>query len=75
MAVSQIHVGCTKRLNILRFPLGSLNVGEKTLVDKAVENFGISIPLLEFHGIRKKCEDSEHEICSPLTNHPYIVTR
>ncbi|KAG6876785.1 hypothetical protein C0993_000446 [Termitomyces sp. T159_Od127] len=71
------------------FPLGSPRVGRKTLADKAVESFGASVPLLEFHNIRKRCADAEDnfyeeddgsissttEFKSPLTHHPYIVTR
>ncbi|KAG5725148.1 hypothetical protein E4T56_gene10227 [Termitomyces sp. T112] len=71
------------------FPLGSSPMGGKTLADKAVERFGVSVPLLEFHNIRKRCEDSEDNFYedddgsisstthskSPLTHHPYIVTR
>ncbi|KAH0580386.1 hypothetical protein H2248_001887 [Termitomyces sp. 'cryptogamus'] len=71
------------------FPLNSSRVGKKTLSDKALESFGASLPLLEFHNIRKRCEKSEYdfyeeddesissttEFKSPLTHHPYIVTR
>ncbi|KAG6886858.1 hypothetical protein C0992_001980, partial [Termitomyces sp. T32_za158] len=71
------------------FPLGSPHVGKKTLADKAVESFGASVPLLEFHNIREKCEEAKDgyyeeddgsissttEFKSPLTHHPYIVTR
>jgi hypothetical protein len=38
-----------------RFPLGSLDHGERTLVDKAVDLFGFSIPLLEFHEVQSRC--------------------
>ncbi|KAF9466790.1 hypothetical protein BDZ94DRAFT_1319290 [Collybia nuda] len=37
------------------FPLGSSNRSAKTLVDEAIETFGISIPLLEFHDIKSQC--------------------
>ncbi|KAG6861054.1 hypothetical protein C0995_004555 [Termitomyces sp. Mi166 len=71
------------------FPLGSQRMSKKVLADKAVESFGASIPLLEFHNIRKKCREAEDvfyeeddgsitsttEFKSPLTHHPYIVTR
>ncbi|KAG6853808.1 hypothetical protein C0991_001259 [Blastosporella zonata] len=71
------------------FPLGSSDVKNKTTADKAVESFGITVPLLQFHNIRQRCHNVEDdfvydeeegvssttEFKSPLTHHPYIVTR
>ncbi|GLB42810.1 hypothetical protein LshimejAT787_1202590 [Lyophyllum shimeji] len=37
------------------FPLGSQDLREKSLADKALESFGVSIPLLEFHGVQSRC--------------------
>ncbi|KAF8063485.1 hypothetical protein FPV67DRAFT_246768 [Lyophyllum atratum] len=37
------------------FPLGSNDLGEKTLVDKALESFGASVPLVQFHGVQSRC--------------------
>ncbi|KAF5375938.1 hypothetical protein D9615_008271 [Tricholomella constricta] len=40
------------------FPLGSPDRGAKTIADKAVESFGVTVPLLQFHGIKSRCNDS-----------------
>lgn len=40
------------------FPLGSPQRGNRTLVDKALESFGVSIPLIEFREIQSRCSDS-----------------
>lgn len=38
-----------------RFPLGSKETGDLTLADQAIEHFGISTNLLEFHPIPSRC--------------------
>ena len=40
-----------------KFPLGFLDHGERTLVDKAVDLFGFSIPLLEFHEVQEQVSE------------------
>ncbi|KAE9389876.1 hypothetical protein BT96DRAFT_1024841 [Gymnopus androsaceus JB14] len=37
------------------FPLNSQNNAEKNMIDDAIEAFGISEPLIQFHTIRSKC--------------------
>ncbi|KAG6833304.1 hypothetical protein H0H87_008936 [Tephrocybe sp. NHM501043] len=37
------------------FPLGARYTQEKTLADKALESFAVSVPLIEFHGIQSRC--------------------
>ncbi|KAJ6491584.1 hypothetical protein DFH09DRAFT_1377219 [Mycena vulgaris] len=44
------------------FPLGASDTGPQTIADKALDSFGISIPLLEFHEVRSKCNSSTPEI-------------
>ncbi|RDB21767.1 hypothetical protein Hypma_011097 [Hypsizygus marmoreus] len=41
------------------FPLGSADRGDKTLADKAMESFGVSIPLIQFNGIQSQCMKSD----------------
>ncbi|KAJ7021462.1 hypothetical protein C8F04DRAFT_1140897 [Mycena alexandri] len=41
------------------FPLGTFNTASPTMVDKALDSFGISIPLMEFHEIASKCGGSK----------------
>ncbi|KAG6907294.1 hypothetical protein DXG01_009487 [Tephrocybe rancida] len=71
------------------FPLGSTDERNKTIADKAIESFGVSVPLLRFHNIGKRCNDTDDDFYdeddgqisettknkNPLTHHPYIVTR
>jgi len=38
-----------------RFPLGSNDLHEKTLADKSLESFGVSVPLVQFHGVQSRC--------------------
>ncbi|GLB42812.1 hypothetical protein LshimejAT787_1202610 [Lyophyllum shimeji] len=38
------------------FPLGSPDRGKKTIADKAVESFGVTVPLIQFHPILSRCE-------------------
>ncbi|KAG6826501.1 hypothetical protein H0H92_015574 [Tricholoma furcatifolium] len=73
------------------FPLGSTDVRNRTLADEAIDSFGVTVPLLQFHNTPKKCQDTEDDVYleekegepvpsttefrSPLTHHPYIVTR
>jgi hypothetical protein len=45
---------------LTRFPLGSSEQSDKTLVDEAIETFGISVPLLEFHDIKTRCIKPDH---------------
>jgi hypothetical protein len=40
------------------FPLGSPERGDRTLADEALESFGITIPLIEFHEIPSRCSNS-----------------
>ncbi|KAG6833303.1 hypothetical protein H0H87_008935 [Tephrocybe sp. NHM501043] len=72
------------------FPLGS-SKRNKTIADKVLESFGATVPLLQFHNIRKRCENTEDDDSdydedtevnpyktdgkSPRIHHPYIVTR
>jgi len=37
------------------FPLGSFDRSEKTLADEALESFGVTTPLLRFHGVHSWC--------------------
>ncbi|KAJ7619338.1 hypothetical protein FB45DRAFT_1033201 [Roridomyces roridus] len=39
------------------FPLGAENDTQISLADRAIDSFGISIPLLEFHEIGSRCGD------------------
>ncbi|KAJ7485154.1 hypothetical protein B0H11DRAFT_2018308 [Mycena galericulata] len=43
------------------FPLGALNVGSQSVADRALDSFGVSIPLLEFHEIQSKCPNENTE--------------
>lgn len=38
-----------------RFPLGSLSRSKKSLADEALESFGVTVPLLRFHGVHSWC--------------------
>ena len=40
------------------FPLGSPERGDRTLADEALESFGITIPLIEFHKIPSRRSNS-----------------
>ena len=40
------------------FPLGSPEQGNRTMADEALESFGISIPLIEFHEVQNRCSNS-----------------
>jgi len=40
------------------FPLGSPDRGNRTMADEALESFGITIPLIEFHEIPSRCSNS-----------------
>jgi hypothetical protein len=42
-----------------RFPLGSLGQSKKTLVDKALESFGVTTPLLRFYDVHSRCDNSD----------------
>ncbi|KAJ7119545.1 hypothetical protein C8R44DRAFT_921775 [Mycena epipterygia] len=45
------------------FPLGTSSENPKVMADRALDSFGISIPLLEFHEIHSKCtNNSDSEI-------------
>ncbi|KAF9466788.1 hypothetical protein BDZ94DRAFT_137676 [Collybia nuda] len=69
------------------FPLNS-EQSEKSLADKAIESFGVTIPLLSFHGVHTRCagdssdavpfeEDEEVTNQPPLddnSNSPLLVT-
>ncbi|KAJ7262642.1 hypothetical protein B0H12DRAFT_1231091 [Mycena haematopus] len=47
------------------FPLGTSFTGPQSVVDKGVDSFGISMPLLEFHEFRSKCakkSDSDQQL-------------
>ncbi|KAG5634493.1 hypothetical protein H0H81_001765 [Sphagnurus paluster] len=46
-------------LTVPRFPLASHEVREKNLADEALESFGVSIPLIQFHGAPTQCADKE----------------
>jgi hypothetical protein len=64
--VSQNKIILFLRLNnlfppCLSLPLGSTERGNRTLVDEALESFGISIPLIEFHEIQSRCPNSTEE--------------
>jgi len=37
-----------------RFPLGSPDLGTKTLTEHVLESFGVSVPLTQFHGIQSR---------------------
>ncbi|KAG6907293.1 hypothetical protein DXG01_009486 [Tephrocybe rancida] len=43
----------------LLFPLGSQDIQEKTLADRVLESFAVSIPLIQFHGIQSRCATSQ----------------
>lgn len=47
----------------LRFPLGS-GQAEKSLADKAIESFGVTIPLLSFHSVHSWCPSDSIDISS-----------
>lgn len=42
-----------------RFPLGASDDGPQSVADRALDSFGISVPLLEFHAFRSKCADAQ----------------
>ncbi|KAJ6632547.1 hypothetical protein B0H10DRAFT_1977759 [Mycena sp. CBHHK59/15] len=42
------------------FPLGASDKGPPSLADRALDSFGISIPLLEFHETQSKCPASHN---------------
>lgn len=43
------------------FPLGSRNQLEKTLADEALESFGVTTPLLQFHSVHSRCYSADKE--------------
>ncbi|KAJ7471928.1 hypothetical protein FB451DRAFT_311308 [Mycena latifolia] len=47
------------------FPLGTSDETTQNVVDRALDSFGISIPLLEFHEIRSKCANDSNSDISP----------
>lgn len=51
-----------------RFPLGSEDTGDITLPDQAIEHFGISTNLLEFHPIPSRCGPTTESSESPFPN-------
>ncbi|KAJ7471940.1 hypothetical protein FB451DRAFT_1251471 [Mycena latifolia] len=52
------------------FPLGTSNNGPQNVADRALDSFGLSMPLLEFHEIRSKCtNDSESTISRDSGQH------
>ncbi|KAG6837581.1 hypothetical protein H0H93_006995 [Arthromyces matolae] len=71
------------------FPMGSSGSKNKSVADRAIDSFGVTVPLLQFHNVRKKCEtdveyiddygddelrdNTKHR--SPVSHHPYVVTR
>jgi hypothetical protein len=42
-----------------RFPLGTHERHRKTLADEALESFGVSTPLLQFHDVPSRCHSSD----------------
>ncbi|KAG6840561.1 hypothetical protein C0991_005837 [Blastosporella zonata] len=42
------------------FPLGSHHTYEKALSDMALESFAVTVPLIQFHGIRSRCTPPIH---------------
>ncbi|KAJ7119609.1 hypothetical protein C8R44DRAFT_788507 [Mycena epipterygia] len=50
------------------FPLGASSSGLPNVIDRALDSFGISIPLLEFHEIRSKCANGSDSKISQLSN-------
>ncbi|EIM87172.1 uncharacterized protein STEHIDRAFT_168004 [Stereum hirsutum FP-91666 SS1] len=50
------------------FPLGSEEIGDATLADQAIEHFGISTNLLEFHPIPSRCGPTTESSESPFPN-------
>lgn len=46
-------------LSFVRFPLGSSGRSDKTLVDEAIETFGVSVPLVRFHDIKSRCPKTD----------------
>ncbi|KAJ7910143.1 hypothetical protein B0H13DRAFT_2013124 [Mycena leptocephala] len=53
------------------FPLGAVDKGPPNVADRALDSFGISMPLLEFHQVSSKCTDAS----TTLKRHPFVVTR
>ncbi|KAJ7471932.1 hypothetical protein FB451DRAFT_1134760 [Mycena latifolia] len=52
------------------FPLGTPNGSTQNVADRALDSFGISIPLLEFHEIRSKCaNDSGPDVSQDSDQH------
>lgn len=48
-------------------------VGERPLVDEALDSFGLSLPLLEFLEIPSMCPHEYDE--SFVLEHPFVITR
>ncbi|KAJ6537787.1 hypothetical protein B0H19DRAFT_1240499 [Mycena capillaripes] len=42
------------------FPLGAADNGQQSVADRALDSFGISMPLLEFHELGSKCASSSN---------------
>jgi hypothetical protein len=42
-----------------RFPLGTHGQHRKTLTDEALESFGVTTPLLQFHDVPSRCHSSD----------------
>lgn len=47
------------------FPLGASNTGPQNVADRALDSFGVSISLLEFHEIQSRCPNGGSEISKP----------
>ena len=41
-----------------RFPLGAAEGGEKTVIDRALDSFGFSVPLVELVEVSSMCDNS-----------------
>ncbi|KAJ7666901.1 hypothetical protein DFH06DRAFT_1185007 [Mycena polygramma] len=48
------------------FPLGAADKGPQSVADRALDSFGISMPLLEFHEFPTKCDKQGHLKSSTL---------
>ncbi|KAJ6588605.1 hypothetical protein B0H19DRAFT_1100250 [Mycena capillaripes] len=57
------------------FPLGTPNDGPQSLADKALDSFGISMPLLEFHEFRSKCANVSNSETSPIPSETVVINK
>ncbi|KAF5370516.1 hypothetical protein D9615_010329 [Tricholomella constricta] len=55
------------------FPLGSQDHRNKSLAEQALESFGVSIPLVQFHGVKSRCVESANDASKGSTKPDGIV--